>query len=205
MLDPRIGWQAEAGVKGAFYDGRLNAAMSYFRIRDTNRAMSDPDNQFGCNGGPCSIAGGLQQTQGWDLEVNGRVTPNWDMSASYVYMNAEVLQATSQAAIGTNFAPRTPKQMLRLWNTYRFGQSGWQIGGGANIRSTLEDRPNKLRNPGVAVFNALVGYQINHKLQLTLNINNLFDRKYFEGMGYRANRWFYGEPRSFMLTLRGTY
>lgn len=205
VLDPRIGWQAEAGVKGAFYDGRLNAAMSYFRIRDTNRAMSDPDNQFGCNGGPCSIAGGLQQTQGWDLEVNGRVTPNWDMSASYVYMDAEVLQATSQASIGTNFAPRTPKQMLRLWNTYRFGQSGWQIGGGANIRSALEDRSRKLRNPGVAVFNALVGYQINHKLQLTLNINNLFDRKYFEGMGTSTNRWFYGEPRSFMLTLRGTY
>jgi outer membrane receptor for ferric coprogen and ferric-rhodotorulic acid len=205
VLDPRIGWQAEAGVKGEFYDGRLNAALSFFRIRDTNRAMVDPDNLLGCNGGACYIAAGLQQTQGWDMEINGRVTPNWDVSASYVYMKAEVLQAASAASIGTNFAPRTPEHMLRLWNTYRFGQTGWQVGGGANIRSKLEDKASNLRNPGVAVFNALVGYRVNSHWQVNLNINNLFDRKYFEGMGYAANRWFYGEPRNFMLTVRATY
>lgn len=204
-LDPRTGWQVETGLKGEFFEGRLNTALSIFRIRDSNRAMIDYSTTGMCNGGYCSVAGGLQQTQGWEAEVNGRITENWDVGASYVRNDFEVLQAAT--LVGSNFSPRTPKQMLRIWNTYRFAGTGWNIGGGVTAQSALTDKTVNpiLHNPGFAVYSAQVGYRINDKWNLALNVNNLFDRYYTAYMGYAANRWNYGEPRSATLTLRGNF
>lgn len=38
-----------------------------------------------------------------------------------------------------------------------------------------------------------------------LNINNLTDRTYYQTMGDAGGGNWYGEPRSFMLTLRGSF
>lgn len=40
---------------------------------------------------------------------------------------------------------------------------------------------------------------------LTLNGNNLFDKKYYQTVGTSTYGNYYGDPRNFMLTLRGTY
>src|SRR5690606_26694035 len=39
FLEPREGQQYEIGIKGEYFDGRLNSHFALFRIRDKNQAM----------------------------------------------------------------------------------------------------------------------------------------------------------------------
>lgn len=218
IIDPRVGWQVETGIKGAFFDDQLHTALSLFRIRDKNRATQDLNpNHYpnsNCTGDGissfgCSSASGAQQTQGIELELTGKLTDQWNIITSYVFTDAEVLATNSNSVwdykVGENFSPRTPQHAFKLWTTYDFSNEKFSLGGGVNAQSKLDDKPNKLRNPGFAVFSVQAGYKINPDLNLSLNINNIFDTTYFAGMGYAANRWMYGEPRNFMLTLRAKY
>lgn len=54
---------------------------------------------------------------------------------------------------------------------------------------------------GYAVWNAFARYQIDSRWALGLNLSNVFDRVYYQG----PEQVVYGEPRSFLLTLRGTF
>lgn len=89
VLEPRVGWQTEVGLKGEFFDKRLQASMAAFRIRDRNRAMTDPDpTHVGPPCGTsatssCSIAAGLVQIQGWEIELIGRVSTKVDIALGY--------------------------------------------------------------------------------------------------------------------------
>lgn len=218
-LKPRVGWQVETGIKGEFYDGNLQSSLSIFRLRDQNKATLDRNpehypNRY-CEGDGinpatfgCSVAGGENQTEGVELELVGKVTDQWNVMASYVFTDAQVLKTNSTAwwdyAVGSNFAAYTPRHAFKLWSTYNFNR-GLSIGGGLNAQSSLEDSTTGQHNPGFTVFNAHVAYKVNPQIDLSLNLNNLFDKSYFAGMGYAANRWMYGEPRNYMFTLRARY
>ncbi|WP_440590698.1 hypothetical protein [Pseudomonas putida] len=40
---------------------------------------------------------------------------------------------------------------------------------------------------------------------VSLNANNLFDKTHYQTVSNAANGNFYGDPRNYMLTLRGTF
>jgi outer membrane receptor for ferric coprogen and ferric-rhodotorulic acid len=56
-----------------------------------------------------------------------------------------------------------------------------------------------------AVWNARVGYQFNKNWSAALNVNNLFDKKYYQTIGAPGWGSFYGDPRNATLTLRGRF
>jgi len=211
-LDPRKGWQTEAGVKGEFFDGRLNASLAVFRIRDQNRAITDPDH-IGCGGTPtglCSRAAGLVQSQGWEAEVSGSPLPGWDIAAGYTYTNAKFLRDSDEANVGKRFgADILPKHLFKLWTQYRFQQddfggalNGWRVGMGVQAQSDVYTP--SMRQGGYAVVSARLGYQINKQWDAALSVNNLFDREYLRTPGYDTFYNLYGAPRSAILTLRYT-
>jgi len=215
VLDPRVGWQGEVGVKGEFFDGGLNASVAVFRIRDENRAMTDTAN-IGCGGtstGTCYTAAGLVQSQGWEAEVSGSPAPGWDISAGYTYNQTEYLRDTNAANVGERFNGGTPTHLFKLWTHYRFDHrlfdgalAGWSVGAGLRAQSSVYNGTStatvkRREQPGYAVASLQVGYKMDRHWSATLAVNNLFDRRYFElvsGTGF-AN--IYGEPRNVMLTV----
>ena len=58
---------------------------------------------------------------------------------------------------------------------------------------------------GYAVLNAMVQYRIDPRWTLSLNLNNLSDKVYYQTVGYASGSNFYGTPREWLLTLRGTF
>lgn len=211
-IDPRTGWQFETGLKGEFLDGALNASLALFRIRDTNRAMVDLS-QVGCGGtadGACYRAAGLVQSQGWEAEVVGRPLSNWDIAAGYSYVQARFLRDDDESLVGQRFSPQnTPRHLFKLWTHYRFdGQvlggrlDGWSAGAGMRAQSDIVMGTN--RQGGVAIYAAKVGYRFNRHLDAALMVNNLFDRHYLQAVGSTLFN-LYGEPRSWMLSLRGGF
>jgi outer membrane receptor for ferric coprogen and ferric-rhodotorulic acid len=85
VLEPIVGANYELGIKGEFFNKRLNAAAAIFRLEQTNLAETDED--FGispiCDGWYCSFAQGKVISEGVDLSLNGAITPNWNVGAGY--------------------------------------------------------------------------------------------------------------------------
>jgi iron complex outermembrane receptor protein len=52
--------------------------------------------------------------------------------------------------------------------------------------------------PGYSVFDAAVSYKIN-RIILNLNINNIFDKRYYTGAVRLTERYYPGAPRNVMF------
>ena len=76
-LKPIEGKNYELGIKGEYFDGKLNASAAIFRIDQENRAKAlHPDL---CRPGTaCYEAAGQVRSEGIELEINGTLAPGWD-------------------------------------------------------------------------------------------------------------------------------
>lgn len=205
LLKPIVGANYEAGIKGELLDGRLNASLAFYRIDQTNRAVQDQEAGPVCNGGYCSRAAGKVRSQGFEAEVTGQVAPGLQLAAGYTFNNNKFLRDTSQE--GEVFSAETPRHLLRIWGDYRLpGQlKDVSVGLGMNWQSALTNSVSKVRRPSYSVWNARVAYEVTPSWTAALNVNNLFDKVYYEYPGYIENRNNYGAPRSFLFTLRGRF
>ncbi|XDF37938.1 TonB-dependent siderophore receptor [Paracidovorax avenae] len=206
LIDPVEGTNYEAGVKGELADGRLNVALSVFRIRQKNRAQQDPDHP--CVGALCYyIASGEVVSRGVDAEIAGRITRDLSLSGGYTYNATEyVVDATSA---GQPFARFVPRHILRLWGNYALPVDGrrWTLGAGVQLQSdfSVVAGGTTLRQGGYGLVNLRLGYRMSPKTTVALNIDNLFDRRYYQSLSSVAWNNRYGEPRSAMVTLRTTF
>lgn len=211
-LDPAKGTNYEAGIKGEFYDGKLNTAFTVFRINQRNGAITDPLNNTSCaaspTGGACYINSGKQKSEGFDVEVNGELLPGWQVFAGYTFNSAKYVTAENSNMNGTRLnGDHNPRHLLRAWNTYRLpGElERISVGGGVTMQSetsftTAVDNV-KRKQSGYAVWSAQASYKIDEHWTAALNINNLFDKRYY----LDALQTSYGEPQSVMLTVRGNF
>ncbi len=55
---------------------------------------------------------------------------------------------------------------------------------------------------GYAVASLRVGYRISPHWNVALNVNNLFDKRYFDSLEGNNGGNYYGTPRSFLLSTR---
>ena len=192
-LPPRTGEQYELGIKNSFLGGRLDTTAALFRINDNDRAIADPDHPDG------SIPGGKVRDQGVEFEVNGKPTENWNIYAGYTFLNERFENDAPDSTDGTD-----PKHLFKLWTNYRFS-SGWLRGvsvGGGMLAQTAVSRVYE--QGGYAIVNALVGYQVNKHVDVTLTVNNLFNRDYYlrpPGTFFSV----FGDKRNAVLTVRSDF
>lgn len=224
-LDPVTGNNMELGLKGALFDGKLNASVALFRTTEDNRSSIDPDNPSPCaaspTGGPCYVAEGKVRSQGLDAELTGAITPRWQMSLGYTFNQTKYLRdpASSGAPSGNEGQPLasfTPKHLLRVWTAYKLpgAASAWTVAGGVNFQtktfktnasSNNSNAPSLyVEQPKYAVWSTRISWQITRHVQAALNINNIFDKRYYRTIGTGTGNW-YGEPRNVMLSLHAAF
>jgi outer membrane receptor for ferric coprogen and ferric-rhodotorulic acid len=211
-LQPVVGENYEVGVKGEYFGGALNASLAYFEINQTNRARMLND-QSACPNSPetsCYEASGLVRTRGVDLEIQGALTPQWQIGAGYTYADTRYVR---DANAGKRFTTGTnPQNMLKLSTMFKFGGAWQQWRAGASVywqsRLYTEGTTAGLAwtntQGAYAVADLIVGYKPMPKLDIQLNISNLFDKVYYRGIAY-STQWgtdVYGEPRKAKLTAR---
>jgi len=207
MLDPIVGSNYEIGLKGELMDGRVNTSVALFRVDQKNRAQQDLVGN--CTVGDiCYMSSGKVRSQGLDAEISGEVANGWQLFAGYTFNTLKFLDDTEVST--TNFGRTvTPKHILRLWSDYRLpgDLSAWSLGAGVNYQtgSHTETRGVKVSQGSYAVWNARVGYQINKNWSAALNVNNIFDKTYYQTIGAPGWGSFYGDPRNATLTVRGTF
>ncbi|MFJ5446418.1 TonB-dependent siderophore receptor [Methylobacillus methanolivorans] len=202
QLDPLTGKSYEIGGKGEYFDGKLNASIAYFQIKQDNFAILDPSGAATPTGGSAMIAAKGVETRGIELEMSGEVLPRWQVLAGYTYRHS--VDANDER-VSTN----QPLSLFKLATHYRFagmlnklsvgGNLNWQNGTYFNF--AVNNATWKFEQDAYAVVGVNATYDINPKLRMLLQVNNLFDKHYYSGIG-NYNTVFYGAPRNAMLTLR---
>lgn len=202
-LAPRTGDQYEVGLKGEFLDGAVLGHLAAYRIEDQNRAMTDPVNPNS------SIAAGEVRSQGIEAEISGQPIRGWDLVAGYAFTETEYLSAAASDQ-GQSFATFTPEHSFNLWSKYSFtgGElDGLSVGGGLRLVSEFHSESSGVNftSEGYGIVSAQLGYQVTDNLSGTFTVTNLLDRKYYEKVDGSGRQNFYGEPRTFMLSVKGQW
>lgn len=205
VLKPIVGANYEVGIKGELMDGRLNTSFAVYRIDQKNRAVQDYEAGPVCNGGYCSRAAGKVRSQGFEAEMSGELAPGLQVAAGYTFNSNKYLSDPERE--GQTFSEETPRHMLRVWSEYRLpgDLNRLSVGAGVNWQSALTNTISNVRRPSYSVWNARVAYDLTSHWTAAVNVNNLFDKVYYEYPGYLENRNNYGAPRSVLLTLRGRF
>ncbi|MBD2314173.1 TonB-dependent siderophore receptor [Desertifilum sp. FACHB-1129] len=175
-FDPTFGTQYEIGAKTEFFNGALGATLSLFKIKRDNVLTPDPtDTRF-------SVQTGEQESQGIELDISGRITPNWSIVASYSYLDAKITR-DNRFPEG-NRLPSAAPHRFSLWTKYDFDGSlqGLSLGGGIfYVGERWESLNNVYQLPSYTTVDLFAAYRFNPNLTAQVNFKNAFDRRYYEG------------------------
>jgi len=213
FLAPETGDNAELGIKGEFYEGKLNASAALFHTKKKNMAELDRTVAPGFllpDGGQAMVANGPGVTaKGVEFDISGQLSPGWEASGGYTYLHAA-------EADGRRAATTQPRHLLRLATSYRFDGklAGLRAGASMTAQSATYSeswygRPptgemTNIPQAGYALVNAMASYAISRHASVQLNVNNLLDKKYYRNVGF-YDSVFWGEPRNISLAVRTAF
>ncbi|MGO1070462.1 TonB-dependent siderophore receptor [Lysobacter sp. CA199] len=199
-LDPLDGRNYEVGLKGEFFDGRLNASAAVFQLDQDNYAQ--PTGGRTPSGGLAYRALQGVRTKGHEFELSGELSPGWQIQGGYSH---KVARQT-----GGKVSTLEPEDQFSVHTSYRLhgGLQGWTVGGGARWQSqTWGAVPNPLSGSEIEhrtepywLLDLMARYQVNDNLSATLNVDNLLDKRYYTIFSYYST-YTWGEPRSVRLAM----
>lgn len=144
---------------------------------------------------------GQQRTDGAELGLQGEVTRRWQVYGGYTYLDGRITKATAAAATLGHRPQLEPRHSVALWNRFDLG-NGWGAGLGLihqDVSFTNVD--NVVRLPAFTRADGALYYAFaGGRSRLALNVENLFDTKYFPTADGN-NNISPGAPRNARLTL----
>ncbi|MFL1492522.1 TonB-dependent siderophore receptor [Pseudomonas antarctica] len=214
-LKPIVGKNYEVGIKGEYLGGALNASVALFRVDQENRAVAVvvPN----CPQASCNDASGEIRSQGIDVELQGALTEHWQVGGGYTYARTHTLKNEAEPQrVNKPFDTDTPEHLFKLTTRYNFQGplEKLRVGGNVSWQSRMyndlkvADGSNyRLQQGSYAITDLMAGYQISQHLDLQLNANNIFDRRYYStianSVSYGGDA--YGNPRNMMLTAKYSF
>ena len=171
----------ELGTKWNVLDNRLSLRASISRSEKTNERNTDletPD---------VYLLSGKRHTDAFELEANGRLTDKWDLYATYAHMRAKIDQGVGTSAANVGHTPaNTPRNTFSIWTTYKVIPD-LKLGlglEGVGSRFTGDDNQTKI--DGYKRVDAMVEYNFTKNITAKLNVFNLLNKDYYEGI-YRGH------------------
>lgn len=218
-LDPEIGSSTELGLKAEFFDAQLLTSAAVFWSSVKDLAVTDVEYDQGkvpkiddLDTAYMSSGKGLK-INGFETEVIGKLQDNWNVSAGYTYVN-------SVSSAISNSTTTIPQNQVKFFTSYTLPENWWNgankltVGGGVNWQSEIFQNwgtaPQNAYNGGTVLqksyylANAFASYKFSDELSASLNINNLFDEKYYLNVGF-YNGVYWGEPRNVTFTVRAKF
>ncbi len=185
-LAPERNKTYEIGSKWDLFHDTLSLRGALYHTEKTNAREPDPNNSN------FQILAGNQSVDGFELEAAGHVTEKWQVYAGYAYTFG-VIDKSPVTGPGSDLGNRlgnVPMHTFNLWTTYELPY-GFEVGAGANYVSSryASSTPRNVggvyflsKAPGYVTFDAMVKYYVNEKIDLQLNIYNIGDEYYLDGL-----------------------
>ncbi|EGR0623551.1 TonB-dependent siderophore enterobactin receptor PeuA [Vibrio parahaemolyticus] len=212
-LDAERGISYEIGTKWELFDQRLFVSGAVFDITLENISLDvesgkDASNQLLHK----KTQGGEQVHKGAELMAQGFVTPELSLTASAMYLDAELKKAERFEG---NRPADVPEFSASLWSSYKV-----QDNTNLNLGLIYEgdrygDAANTFKKDGYARIDMGVSYKHKYDENLDIiarfNVENLFDTDYLAGGGSTngnqegASGVVVGEGRNYMATIQFKY
>lgn len=159
---------------------QLSLSAAAYQLERDNVIVPDPANPT------LSILAGAQRTKGIELSAVGNITENWSVMAAYAYQDAKFTQTISATVPSGNKLANVPEHTASLWSRYDIGDFG--IGAGViyqDARFAATD--NLVELLSFTRVDAALFYRIDDNLRAQLNVENVFDEKYFTNANSNNN------------------
>lgn len=200
-FDPIKSNLVEVGAKGDFFQERLSATVSVYRIQQENMLINAQ-----VSGQPDLLREVDIESKGVELDVKGQITADWYVTLAYAYNEVPIKASTRPKEVGRQ-SFGAPKQQGSFWTKYSFS-SGVLRGIGAGVGGNFVTERFMSLNvnqtlPAYQLLNAAVYYRID-KFQIQFNLNNVLNKTHWVG-GYDYLRLFPGAPRNWLTSVAYTF
>lgn len=201
LFDPLESNLKEVGLKTVFFNNTMSFNAAVYEINQRNILMNAND--------PIQpdllVTRGSERSRGFECDLAGYITPNWQINASYSYIDAIITNDANAALIGAR-KQNTPKNSANLWTRYNFSSNSAlkDLGVGFGMQYQSSKIPWFTRDftlPDFTVFDAALYYKPSKSnMQIAINAGNLFNKTYWLG-AQNYLRLFPGAPRNATLTV----
>ena len=192
-LDPEEFRNYEVGAKWDFAPS-LSFTAAVYRLDRGNVAVPDPFDPS------VSILVDAQRTRGVEVGLAGNVTRAWSVLGGYAYQDGEITRSVSATAQAGATLGQLPKHSFSLWNKYAF-TNALSAGLGVTSRAQMfTSTDNSVVLPSFTRVDAAVFYTIGRGVRAQVNVENLFDERYFASAHSNTNIT-PGSPRAVRVTL----
>jgi catecholate siderophore receptor len=193
---PEEAINVEAGAKWDSADGRFSVRTAIFRATKLHERNTDPLL-------PIVTLSGKRHVAGFEIDLSGKLTPQWEAFASYSWLPVAKIDISS-ATGGERQGDRpslTPQHSGSAWTTYQLTPQ-WRVGGGLTARSGIQP----IRNPGYYAKGWVTGdlmaeYKVSAPLVFKASLSNVSNKLYADAL--YPGHYIPGAGRLFQLT--GSY
>lgn len=193
----------EIGSKFELFERRALLGVALFRSEKYNERNTDPD-----TAAQQELLSGKRHATGMEFNLAGRLAPQWEVFYNHTWIPSAKIDQSNVALAANGGGAQvqgdrpglTPKHSGSVWSTYAV-TSKLRVGAGLTYRSKQNPEGSRaVYASGFAVMDAMAEYAFDDKTSLKLNVSNLFDRTYADGL-YRG---FYtpGAPRAVQVSLK---
>jgi catecholate siderophore receptor len=191
-LEPERFGNREVGVKWDVAD-RLAVTGAVYRLDRTNTRAADPTDPTR------TVQSGSQRTTGYEMGVNGSITPRWSVAGGYSNQRAIITSTTASARTGAT-VPLVPRSTLALWNRVQLSPAAG-VGLGVVHRGPMYAAiDNAVTLPAYTELDGALFFSLGRHVRAQLNIENLFNTEYYL-TAHSNNNITPGSPRALRVSL----
>ncbi|WP_294353161.1 TonB-dependent siderophore receptor [uncultured Sphingomonas sp.] len=196
IIDPIEGENLEVGLKGEWFDGRLNATLAAFQTRQDNTAEAAGIKTV--DGVTRTYYQGIDaRSRGLELDIGGQLAPGLQVTGGYTVMRIEDPEGR-------------PVRRYVARNTGRLNVSytlpmlpALKLGAAAQYQSRIISPTGLGRQGNYALLDLLAAYSITPNVSAAVNLRNVTNTKYLTATNFDGG--YYGAPRTVMGTISVRY
>lgn len=173
--------QFEFGVKTNLFKNRLNATVSYYNIKVTDRVITDPSSPFN------KIQGGEVISKGFEIELNANPINGLNIRAGFSNNDSETTKSDNTEILNKRPLEAGPETLYNFWANYEFQEGnldgfglGFGVNGASDSFAINYVSTGDFILPSYTIANASLFYQT-EKYRIGLKANNLFNKEYYKG------------------------
>jgi catecholate siderophore receptor len=192
QLDPDTFKNQEIGVKWDSESG-ISLTAAVFENEQSSPQPNDDD--------PATLDVIDSEVSGFELQVIGRITDDWSVTANYSYLDGEIVDRMGD----TGRTPRElPENTFSVWSTYTVSDV-FGIGLGATYQDeSFITNGNTAVLPSYTRVDASAYYELPNDMRLQLNVENLTDRLYFPN-AHSTHQATVGAPLNARISIVGSF
>lgn len=174
----------ELGTKWDLFNERMAFTAAIFQTEKSNPTDTDESlttTQYAAK----------DRVRGLELTASGNITDRWSAYAGFSYLNGKIIQDDKDPLQVGGRLKNVPKYTFNLWTTYAvtpdldISLGAQYVGKRQFTRGKLSTGGNYGKHditkpaPAYWVANAAVNYRVSKNVGVRLNVNNIFDKKYY--------------------------